>query len=182
MSDTMMRHDIQAARGAVVGGWVMTGLTGLAGGGAAILSAAEADWEVSVGLGGLSLTACAVGVPVASMHGVRLRQKTLARGGRVHASGLRVASWVLYGLTMAQGSTLVALGISEEIPVPLILGTVTTGITANVLMNIDTWRVARDAESSMDLEGSSVRASRVEVAPTFGVGLGGASVGLTGRF
>lgn len=169
---------IRSARRHAIAGTVLGSLSVVSGIGAAIT--AEDGFEAPLLMGGFSLLSAAVAVPVAAAHGRSLRKITSDAGRRPLGNGMRVASWVLYGVAMAEGAGLIVLGVTEEIPPALIGATVITGATSASLMIADTFVSAKRAEQSQNI--ASRDRAPLQVMPSVAWQPGGGSIALVGSF
>jgi hypothetical protein len=170
-----------------VPGWALGGaLIGFAsagiGFGVATASAATTGHLVpSLPLGALATLIFGLSVPLAAMASSSVRNGAYVSG----SVGLRVAAWVLYGVTLGLAVVAVILGFSVEIPAPVIMALATSGLAAAVLMSIEAL-VAR-SQASDAVEKARRADAAVRVAPYFAVapqpdGRAAPSIGLAGTF
>jgi hypothetical protein len=90
-------------------------------------------------------------VPITAA-GDRSGRRTGAKG----ALGLRIASWVAYGVAAAEAVSLVAMGaMNETPPAGLIASTSLLGFTSGILMAADAFYVHKQADRSRWIPGFS---------------------------
>lgn len=125
-------------------GWAQgAGIFGLVGaGGVLVLAiAAEAtkdDKIPAIPLGALAAVGLAVTVPVANAGAASARTPRLL--------GLRIASWVLYGLALVDAVALIGLGAADVTPPPGLISAVgIAGAASAVLMSVDALTAASRA-------------------------------------
>jgi hypothetical protein len=140
--------------------------------------------ESSVGpttLGAVATLAIAAGVPLAYAGGRATRKAHGMRG----YPGMRIASWITYGVALTDALFLIGLGISDtEVPHGIVTSVTILGVTSGVLMATDAILVSKQVPgASAKLPPRRVRALSFGLAPVGG-GLGpkGAVVGFSGRF
>ncbi len=130
--------DIRPARRANLAGYLLTipilGLGITAG-------AIEDEPEISLPIGGAATLIAAVGIPLV-FHG---SNKTVRATGVEPNTGLRISSWILYGLTLADALTLIGLGIEYDTGGPLTWTVAGLGALTSVLFAIDAGQVASAA-------------------------------------
>ena len=134
--------------------------------------------------GGLSLTTYTVTGLFGLTGANEVRSVARAAGTKVPSTGMTVGGLVTGGLTVINGSVLVAIGFVDDIPNGLIASCVTLGVTSGVLFGVDALSGAAMVESRLSgLERGMVpERPRVVVRPTTSVGRDHALLGLSGSF
>jgi len=135
----------------------------------------------SLPLGALATVMFGVLLPIVANAGASARNGTGVSG----SPGLRVTGWVLYGVTLALAVTAVVLGVTNTIPVPIILGLGGAGFLAMLFMSIDALVSRSQAQEAVAR--SAARFDAVRVAPFVTVapqpqGAAAPMIGLAGVF
>jgi hypothetical protein len=141
--------------------------------GLAIGSEVTRDHQVpSLPLGSMATLVHIASVPIVAAGGASAR-----RGGGRGVLGLRVAGWVLYGLTLVDACALIALGVmKQEPPAGVISAAGVLGMTSGVFMSVDALVAHAQAGDHGRREGAA------RVAPSFAVTRDGGVVGVVGTF
>jgi hypothetical protein len=140
--------------------------------------------ESSVGpttLGAIATLAIGAGVPVAYVGGRSTRKEHGIRG----YPGMRIASWITYGVALTDALFLIGLGISDtEVPHGIVTSVTILGVTSGVLMATDAILVSQQVPGTRaTLIPPRRRAIGFGLAPVGGGhGPKGAVIGLSGRF
>ncbi len=173
------------ARGAAITGFVVTPLVL----GLGIASAATSEEQIpSIPLGATATVLMGAAVPIVAVGGASARHHPEVRG----LPGLRIASWISYGLTMADAVVMLAFGVLEVDPGvgPILIATALGG-TSIASMSIDALVSANQASRVAERQARS--APSWEVVPFLaplakthvngrGVACQGGMAGLYGRF
>lgn len=113
----------------------------------------------SLPLGALATVVFGITVPLIAGAGGSARNGTGVNG----AVGLRVVGWILYGITLGLAVVAVVLGVTTEIPAPIILGLGGAAFLSCVFMSIDALVSRSQAKDAV--ERNRARADSVRVAP-----------------
>jgi hypothetical protein len=107
--------------------------------------------KVSLYIGSAATVLHLASVPITDAGG-----RSGRRSGAKGAVGLRIASWVAYGISTANAVALIALGImNSEPPAGLIASTGVLGFTSGILMAADALYVHKQADRSRWMPGFS---------------------------
>ncbi len=102
------------------------------------IAATALEEEPATITGAIALLSIGVSLPIASGGGVKARRVGRAAGVKVPSLALPIVAWVAYGVTVAEGSALVAIGFTGGyVPKELIITTVATGFGATMAMSAD---------------------------------------------
>jgi hypothetical protein len=99
---------------------------------------------------------------------VALSSSSVRNGARVEGSlGLRIAGWVLYGLTMVNAVVAIVLGIVAEVPWPVIAVLGVLGVTGLTLVGVEALLARSQAAELVERNTRGSSRSTVRVAPWF---------------
>lgn len=119
------------------------------------LSAFSDDEDSNIGFGVCATVVAGVGIPIGALLTGKTRRITGVDGN----SGLRIAGWVSYGLTIADAITMLALSEEVDFSGGPTLSVAVLGALSSVFLAIDGSQTVHEAESL---------SSRVYLQPTVG--------------